>query len=97
MSNYSSQPYSLIRATPTAYQLQAAVLAARVLDPKGNSESSLRASYDRLATGGLYRSMDLVAGHALLQRAQLVRTDGTHHTPTPTLLHLCGMPDDVEQ
>lgn len=95
MSDSAFQQHSLIRATPTAYQLQAAVLAARVLDPQGNSESSLRTSYDRLATGGLYRSTDLEAGHVLLQRAQLVQSDGAHHTPTPTLIQLCGMPDDV--
>jgi hypothetical protein len=95
MSDSTFQSPSLIRATPTAYQLQAAVLAARVLDARGNSELSLRTSYDRLATGGLYRSTDLEAGHVLLQRAQLVQSNGTHHTPTSMLLQLCRMPDDV--
>lgn len=83
------------RSTPTAYQLQAAVLAGRVLDEAGNSETSLAASYDQLATGGLYRSQDLQAGHALLRRAHLVVIDGTNHVPTPTLLGLCSLPDDV--
>lgn len=83
------------RSTPTAYQLQAAVLAGRVLDQAGNIESSLVASYDKLATGGLYRSQDLQAGQALLQRAHLVVIDGSSHVPTPTLLSLCELPDDV--
>lgn len=83
------------RSTPTAYQLQAAVLAGRVLDQAGNTATSLSMSYDQLATGGLYRSQDLQAGHALLQRAHLVIVDGGHHVPTPTLLSLCGLPDDV--
>lgn len=83
------------RSTPTAYQLQAAVLAGRVLDQAGNSETSLATSYDQLATGGLYRSQDLQAGHALLRRAHLVMVDGNNHVPTQTLLSLCGLPDDV--
>jgi hypothetical protein len=95
MSDRTFQGHSFTRATPTAYQLQAAVLAARVLDQHGNTGASLRTSYDRLATGGLYRSSDLEAGHVLLQRAQLVQTEGSHHTPTAALLQLCDMPDDV--
>lgn len=83
------------RSTPTAYQLQAAVLAARVLDAHGNTTTSLQNSYDQLATGGLYRSQDLKAGHWLLQRAHLITIDGIHHTPTDTLLRLCKLPDDV--
>jgi hypothetical protein len=83
------------RSTPTAYQLQAAVLAARVLDAGGNTAASLEISYDQLATGGLYRSQDLQAGHRLLQRAHLVTVDGSHHIPAPALLDLCGLPYDV--
>lgn len=83
------------RSTPTAYQLQAAVLAGRVLDQVGNTELSLAASYDQLATGGLYRSQDLRAGHALLQRAQLVVSRNGDHVPTGTLRDLCSLPDDV--
>lgn len=83
------------RSTPTAYQLQAAVLAGRVLDAAGNTAASLETSYDQLATGGLYRSQDLQSGHRLLQRAHLVTIDGGTHIPTPALLRLCGLPDDV--
>lgn len=83
------------RSTPTAYQLQAALLAGRVLDQNGNSEESLPTSYDKLATGGLYRSKDLQAGHQLLQRARLVQVDGGTHTPNVALLSLCTLPDDV--
>lgn len=83
------------RSTPTTYQLQAAILAGRVLDAGGNSTASLTASYDQLATGGLYRSQDLHAGHQLLHRAHLIDLDGDSHVPTQTLLNLCGLPDDV--
>lgn len=93
--NGGHHDHSLGRSTPTAYQLQAAVLAARVLDEGGNTAPSLAVSYDQLATGGLYRSQDLQAGHRLLQRAHLVTVDGGNHVPTPTLLSLSGLPDDV--
>ena len=83
------------RSTPTAYQLQAAVLAARVLDEVGNSTALLANSYDKLATGGLYRSEDLQAGHRLLQRAGLVSTTGGNQVPSSVLIDLCGLPDDV--
>ncbi|TWE12586.1 DUF3883 domain-containing protein [Rudaeicoccus suwonensis] len=94
MSNaaHESRP---VRSTPTAYQLQAAVLAGRILDEAGNSEASLAVSYDQLATGGLYRSQDLQAGHVLLQRAHLVVIKDSNHVPTPTLLSLCSLPGDV--
>lgn len=89
------------RSTPTAYQLQAAVLAARVLDPAGNTGSALETSYDKLATGGYYRTNDLKAGHSLLVRARLVDVDGSAdpnhggtHTPTPDLVRLCVLQDD---
>ena len=83
------------RSTPTAYQLQAAVLAARVLDAGGNSAGSLGVSYDQLASGGLYRSQDLQAGHRLLQRAHLITVGGNRQIPTSALLDICGLPDDV--
>jgi hypothetical protein len=92
-SSFQNHPSS--RSTPTAYQLQAAVLAARVLDEHGNTAAALQTSYDQLATGGLYRSRDLEAGHWLLQRAHLVTTDGSQHIPTTALLRLCNLPDDV--
>lgn len=83
------------RSTPTAFQLQAAVLASRVMDAGGNTEQSLVLSYDKLATGGLYRAQDLVAGHALLVRAGLVTVTANQHTPSEQLTELCGFPDDV--
>lgn len=95
MSDGNFQHWASGRSTPTAYQLQAAVLAARVLDTRGNTVESLLASYDQLATGGLYRAQDLSAGHQLLQRAHLITVDGGHHTPTSTLRGLCKLPDDV--
>jgi len=85
------------RSTPTAFQLQAAVLAGRVLDLDGNTAEALTVSYDKLVTGGLYRSQDLRGGHQLLQRAGLVTVSDLRHlpTPTPTLQQLCALPDDV--
>ena len=84
------------RSTPTAFQLQAAVLASRVIDVAGNTEPSLALSYDKRATGGLYRAQDLVAGHALLVRAGLVTiTDDGRHIPSEQLVDLCSFPDDV--
>jgi hypothetical protein len=55
----------------------------------------LAASYDKLVTGGLYRPQDLSVGHRLLLRAKLVRADGDTYVPTPALLELCALPDDV--
>lgn len=83
------------RSTPTAFQLQAALLAGRVLDTAGNSAESLLVSYDRLATGGLYRSQDLQYGHRLLERAGLVEITPLNHMPTPELHEICRLPDDV--
>lgn len=71
------------------------MLAARVLDVTGNPTSSLLVSYDKLATGGLYRSQDLQAGHRLLVRARLVSVTGERHVPTVGLTELCQLPDDV--
>lgn len=90
-----TQDLAPARSTPTAYQLQAAVLAARLLDPSGNSSESLASSYDRHATGGLYRAQDLAAGHRLLQRAHLVSADNGSNVPSPALVDLCTLPDDV--
>jgi hypothetical protein len=86
---------SSTRSTPTAFQLQAAVLASRVLDPAGNTAQALLSSYDKLVTGGLYRSQDLRAGHQLLQRAGLVELDGDRYLPTAPLERLSALPDDV--
>ena len=72
------------------------MLAARVLDPAGNSSAALLASYEKAVTGGLYRTQDLRGGNLLLQRARLVRIEGDGRCmPTPELLQLRGLPDDV--
>ena len=75
--------------------MQAAVLAGRVLEPAGNTESALLASYDKLVTGGLYRPQDLRAGHQLLLRARLVLQVGGRHVPSEALQRLRDLPDDV--
>ena len=65
------------------------------MDPAGNTEQSLVLSYDKLATGGLYRTQDLSAGHGLLLRAGLVTVIHGQHIPSEQLIGLCGFPDDV--
>jgi len=72
------------------------VLAARVLDDHGSTTAALLVSYDKVITGGLYRTQDLRSGHLLLQRARLTRLapDG-RYVPVPQLRDLCGLPDDV--
>ena len=87
--NDGNHDHSPGRSTPTAYQLQAAVLAARVLDEGGNTAPSLAVSYDQLATGGLYRSQDLQAGHRLLQRAHLVTVARGQPRPNPNIARAC--------
>jgi Protein NO VEIN, C-terminal len=89
-----------VRSTPTAFQLHAAVLAAvlaaRVLDEGGNTAEALLLSYEKVVTGGLYRTQDLRGGNLLLQRARLVRIEMEgRYTPTPALLNLRDLPDDV--
>lgn len=83
------------RSTPTAFQLQAAVLAGRVLGPDGDSPEAMLSSYDKLATGGLYRAQDLNSGSDLLVRAKLVMVEPDRWTPTQDLLNICRLPDDA--
>ena len=85
----------LIRSTPTVFQLQAAVLAGRVLDVTGSTVTAILNSYDKLATGGLYRSQDLQNGNQLLERAGLVAKDGDRHVPSSDLIRICELPDDA--
>ncbi len=81
---------------PTAYQLHAAVLAARVLDADGSTKDALLQSYANVATGGLYRSDDLRLGATLLERAGLVLCgDVGRYFPSSELLALRNLPDDV--
>ena len=83
------------RTTPTAFQLQAAVLAGRVLDLDGNSPPALLISYDKLVTGGIYRPQHLQAGHQLLVRARLVEHQGDRDVPSDALRQIRELPDDV--
>jgi hypothetical protein len=56
----------------------------------------LLASYERVITGGLYRTQDLRGGNLLLQRAQLVTVEPDGQClPTSQLIHLRALPDDV--
>jgi hypothetical protein len=81
--------------TPTAYQLQAAVLSARAMASAGAGLDTLRSSYEKVVTGGLYRTRDLEAGQDLLERAQLISIEHGRCRPTEDLLRLRSLPDDV--
>ena len=81
--------------TPTAYQLQAAILSARAMASGGANHEVLRASYEKVVSGGLFRTRDLEAGQDLLERAQLLRVDEDRCTPSEELLRLRNLPDDL--
>ncbi|MGH3849062.1 MAG: protein NO VEIN domain-containing protein, partial [Pseudonocardiaceae bacterium] len=81
--------------TPTSYQLLAAILSARAMGSAATSHASLRASFEKVISGGLYRTRDLEAGHDLLERSQLLIVDDQTSTPTDALLSLRNLPDDV--
>ncbi|MGH9117132.1 MAG: protein NO VEIN domain-containing protein [Acidimicrobiales bacterium] len=61
----------------------------------GTSHASLRASFEKVISGGLYRTRDLEAGQDLLERAKLVVVHGQIVKPTDALLRLRALPDDV--
>ena len=86
---------SSLATMPTAFQLHAAVLAAKTFDEEGNTTKSLHASYQGVISGGLYRVQDLKRGQQILERASLVRTVGSMLTPTQELLAVRQLPADV--
>lgn len=57
---------------PSAFQLSAALLVGRLMDPMGTRIADLRNSYRLVPTGGIYRSEDLTAGEQVLQAAGLL-------------------------
>lgn len=65
------------------------------MSSEGTSHASLRASFEKVISGGLYRTRDLERGQDLLERAQLVVVDGQSSKPTEVLLRLRALPDDV--
>jgi hypothetical protein len=81
--------------TPTAYQLQAAILSARAMSTDGATHDVLRASYEKVVSGGLFRTRDLEAGQDLLARARLVVVDHQRCIPIAELLRMRELPDDV--
>jgi hypothetical protein len=83
------------RSTPTAFQLQAAILAAQVVSAEGSSMRSVRASYRAVVTGGLYGVDDLVRGESLLIRAHLLQESDDAFNPSEELLELRELPTDV--
>ncbi len=85
----------MTQRTPTAYQLQAAILSARAMAAGGAEHDVLRVSYEKVVSGGLFRTRDLEAGQDLLERAQLVVADELRCTPSEELLRLRDLPDDV--
>lgn len=85
----------MTQRTPTAYQLQAAILSARAMAADGAEHDVLRVSYEKVVSGGLFRTRDLEAGQDLLERARLVAADERRCTPSEELLRLRYLPDDV--
>lgn len=85
----------MTQRTPTAYQLQAAILSARAMAAGGADHDVLRVSYEKVVSGGLFRTRDLEAGQDLLERARLVIADERRCTPSEELLRLRDLPDDV--
>ena len=81
--------------TPTAYQLQAAIVASRLIDDAGSTPAKLKASYASAATGGLYRADALSLGQELLQRAGLLEATGEWFKPSGECMLLRNFPDDV--
>lgn len=81
--------------TPSAYELSAAVVAARLMDGAGSSTAALQASYSSAATGGLYRADDLLRGQELLRRAGLLVAVDDWLTPSQECVLLRDLPDDV--
>ena len=81
--------------TPTAYELHAAITAARLIDGAGATFTALEASYASAVTGGLYRSRDLTRGQLLLERAGLITIETDWCTPTPECVLLRELADDV--
>lgn len=81
--------------TPTAYQLNAAVVASRLIDRAGSTLTALLASYASAATGGLYRADDLSRGQELLQRAGLIEAADDWVMPSDECVLLRDLPDDV--
>ena len=77
--------------TPTAYELHAAITAARLIDGAGATVTALEASYASAVTGGLYRSRDLTRGQLLLERAGLITIETDWCTPTPECVLLVDL------
>lgn len=81
--------------TPTAYELNAAIVASRLIDRTGSTFAALKASYANAATGGLYRADDLTRGQELLLRAELLEATEELITPSRGCLFLRELPDDI--
>ena len=81
--------------TPTAYELDAAVVASRFIDRAGSSLAALKASYASAATGGLYRADDLSRGQELLLRAGLLEVTDEWLAPSSECVLLRHLPADV--
>ena len=81
--------------TPTAYELDAAIVASRLIDGAGSTLAALKASYASAATGGLYRADDLSRGQELLLRAGLLEATDNWFTPSRECVLLRDLPADV--
>lgn len=95
MNALVNDPRSLQRTTPTAFQLHAALLVAQVLGDVTDATETVRASYQTLTTGGLFRADDLVRGEAILLRARLMQETESDFVPSVELAELRALPTDV--
>lgn len=73
---------------PTAYQLRGALLVARLIPPSGARYQDLHLAYQELPWAGSFHVLDLKSAEALLERWDLVVSDGEWLRPAARLLEL---------
>lgn len=73
---------------PTSHLLRAALRAGQVLDAQGTKVETVRSSYSRVPTGGMYHSSDLQAGEDILVECRLVQLVGDSLLPSDELNQL---------
>jgi hypothetical protein len=80
-------------ASPTDYELTAALRVARLIDEVGNQVRDVRASYRDALTQGEHADRVLMVGEQLLVRASLLMKDSQSIVPTPGLIALSRLDD----
>ncbi len=82
-------------STPTSFELHAALIVARLVPDNGCSDSSFRASFSGVSTGGLYREQHLIRGQQILELAGLIIVSDAWCRPTAELQNLLSFPQDL--